>query len=69
MKATLVFELPEEQDEFTLANRGKDLYGILWEFDQWLRSEIKYNNKDYQNVRDKLYEIMNREFFSFDEVQ
>ncbi len=43
-KATLEFNLPEETSEFTLATRGGELHGILWELDQKLRSIVKYDN-------------------------
>ena len=53
MKATMVFILPEEKTDFTLAINGSKMYCILWEFDQWLRGEIKYNDKEY-NGRNSL---------------
>jgi len=40
---------------------------VLWEFDQWLRSEVKYNeNEDAQKYRDKLREFMNENNISLD---
>ena len=59
MKATLEFNLPEDQDDFNYANNGFNYYMALVEMDQWLRSEYKYNGKeDMYEVREKLNEII-----------
>ena len=59
MKATLEFNLPEDQDDFNYANNGLNYYMALVEMDQWLRSEYKYNGKeDMYEVREKLNEII-----------
>ena len=60
MKATLEFNLPEEKDEYDFANNGINYYSALVEFDQWLRSEYKYNgNEAMFKVRKKLNEFIN----------
>lgn len=60
MKATLEFNLPEDQERFDFANNGFNYYCSLMEFDQWLRSEYKYNGKEAMDaVRQKLNEIIN----------
>ena len=42
----------------------------LWDMDQWLRSEIKYSNKnEYQPVRDELYNILQNNGISLDELE
>lgn len=56
------------EDEFDDARTALDGYkwkGAMWDLDQWLRSEIKYNEKlsaetdrAYQAVRDKIREIL-----------
>jgi hypothetical protein len=38
--------LPDEQDEFELANNGGKFYTVLWELDQYLRSKVKYPAED-----------------------
>jgi len=59
MKATLEFNLPEDQEEFNHATNGFNYYHALWEMDQWLRSEYKYNGKEEMyEVREKLREII-----------
>jgi hypothetical protein len=50
---------PDSKARFTRANKADNLFSAVWEFDQWLRSQIKYCHKnDYHSVRDKLYELL-----------
>ena len=67
MKATLEYNLPEEQPEFELAVNGAKMQLVLWEMDQWLRVQYKYMpdneySKDkyetYEKCRDKLRDLM-----------
>ena len=59
MKAKLIFNLPEDQDDFNYANNGFKYYMALVEMDEWLRSEYKYNGKEEMyEVREKLREII-----------
>jgi hypothetical protein len=61
--ATLKFKLPEEQDDFKLANNGHLYYIILHELDQELRAFVKYGDNDNkseelaQKWRDRLNEL------------
>lgn len=55
-----------EHEEARTAIDGHKWKNSMWELDQWLRSEIKYNEKisgetdaAYQAVRDKIREILN----------
>jgi hypothetical protein len=66
MKAILEFQLPEDNQEFELATKASKMYSTLWELDQWLRVEIKYKDKELDEVRDKLREIMNDNRIDFD---
>ena len=60
MKAILEFNLPEDKDEFDFATNGINYYSALCEFDNWLRSEYKYNgNEPMFEVRKKLNEFIN----------
>lgn len=55
MKATLTFDLPEEREEFDLAANGYKWNLVAWDLDQWLRGEIKYQERnELQPARDKL---------------
>lgn len=59
MKATLEFNLPEDQDDFNYANNGFKYYLSLVEMDEWLRAEYKYNDKEEMyEVREKLRQII-----------
>ena len=77
MKAILEFNLPDDQQEFDLANSGLKFWSVLWELDQDLRAKTKYAPDDlpqdkydaYQEVRDKLYELMSESNITFDMVR
>jgi len=77
MKAILEFNLPDDQQEFNLANNGLNFWSVLWELDQDLRAKTKYAPDDlpqdkydaYQEVRDKLYELMSESNITFDMVR
>lgn len=63
MTATLTFD---EENELLTAINGYKYKLALWDLDQFLRSELKYNDKlteqqyDYaQMLRDKLHEFIN----------
>jgi hypothetical protein len=74
MKGILKFDLPEETKEFELANNATKLYSVLWEMDQWLRSNTKYapdtmsedTYNTFQQCREQLRELMNDENINFD---
>ena len=66
MKAILEFNLPEDNQEFILHTKASKMYCTLWELDQWLRGEIKYKDKELDEIRDKLRELMNDNSIDFD---
>jgi hypothetical protein len=68
MKAILEFNLPEDKQEFELATKASKMYCTLWDLDQWLRSEIKNKDKELDDVRDKLRELMYDNRIDFDMV-
>ena len=65
-KATLTFDLPEEQDEFDTVNNAGKYYSVLWDLDQYLRNFVKYpsDREDpiltdtMAKVRDELWRLM-----------
>lgn len=75
MEAILKFDLPDDEYDFKAAVKGKEYIFVLWEFDQWLRSEIKYNDAKYtkkeylllEKVRQQLHDEMIEHNVSFDE--
>jgi hypothetical protein len=68
-KAILEFNLPEENDEFTLAKDGFSWYEVCMELESYLREEIKYHADNYdkkqidvlENIRSKLHELISDE--------
>jgi len=63
MKATLEFNLPEEQEEHLNALQGMSWQMVLFEVDQELRSTVKHGDlqqdADYaQKIRDLIYQKM-----------
>ncbi len=44
-KAILEFQLPEENNEFKLAQRGSDYWTALWDIDQDLRGWLKHGHE------------------------
>jgi hypothetical protein len=75
MEAILKFDLPEENPEFRLAVNASKWYSVVWDMDQYLRSQTKYapdNMPDevYETLsktREKLFEIMNENSVNFDD--
>lgn len=69
MKAILEFNLPEDQVEFDEAINGGKWQHVVWNLDQWLRSQTKYapdtQNPIYTNAliiaREQLQEYLNEE--------
>lgn len=65
MKATLEFDLPEEQESFENAINGHNWRNVVEDLDNWLRTNTKYAPdevptqylKGLEDVRDKIREI------------
>ena len=71
MKATLTFDLPEDNVEFTHAKNGSNYAFIISEFDNWLRNEQKYQGVEticVTEVRDKLREFCEDNGILFGEI-
>jgi hypothetical protein len=45
MKATLEFDLPDENFAYKLVNLSSEMSGIIWDLDAFLRSGIKYGRE------------------------
>lgn len=67
MKATLVYNLPDEQEEFQDAVNGAKWKYAMWVMDSELRALIKYapdsmpdlEHETYEKVRESLHRILN----------
>ena len=44
MKAILEFNLPDDQDAYTLAQNGGKLYAVVWDALQFIREKLKYGH-------------------------
>ena len=72
MKATLEFNLPDDQNEFDLAIQGSKMYLALWDISQELRTLWKYEElsdeewKMVERIRDKFYEILDENQIKLD---
>lgn len=64
MKAVLKFKLPEQREQFEASYNGLKYKSAIWDYDQWLRSEMKYGELDkkiyeaYDTCRKKLRNIL-----------
>ncbi len=63
MKATLTFNLPDEQGDFNAAIRGREALTVLWEIEQRCRSLLKHGEPTAEQA--KLAEEI-RELIPFD---
>lgn len=67
MKAFLEFDLPEDNMEFKAAINGSNYKSAIWEYDQWLRAEMKYGELDkkiyeaYDTCRKELRKILEQD--------
>jgi len=67
MQAQLIFNLPEEQEEFEMASNAIKYSIVLSDIDNYLRSKIKYTDltdeqyKVYEEVREQLWNYLNEE--------
>jgi len=59
-KVTITFNLPEEENELKLAQRGKDYFCIIFETLQEIRSYLKYGHefKDADEALEKIRETL-----------
>ena len=53
MKATLEFNLPEDQRSFEIANQSADMHAVICHLAESLRSYRKHGN-DFENVNEAL---------------
>jgi hypothetical protein len=73
-KATLEFNLPEEQSEFDITSNAGKYYSVLWDLDQYLRNCVKYPTEGapellldtMAKVRDELHSLMKSYHIDFD---
>ena len=76
-KAILEFNLadPDDATDYIRANKALDMAIALWDIDQYLRAETKYNEELTQDAydalaiaREKFYQILNEHNINMDEI-
>ena len=63
MKAILEFELPDDQEQYQMANDASKMYMALWDIKQLLRSKLKYNPDGLNDEQLEQWEAMRGDFF------
>jgi len=60
MKAILEFNLPEDQEDYDRVNKALDLCSVLWDFQNYLRGQVKYSDKpdNIEQIYDKWFETL-----------
>lgn len=58
MKIELTFHLPEDEDNLHMAQRGPDYLFALQDFAKALRNGLKYKDKEWEEVSDIFYKIL-----------
>ena len=57
-------------NDLYMAYYGRETYLTLWNFDQYLREQIKYKDREeLWEIRDKLRELMEKYGIDFDRVE
>ena len=68
MKAILEFNLPDENSEYKMAHHASGIFCAAWDFDQWLRSECKYYDKQYDDIRKKFRDCLEDQGIMLEEI-
>jgi len=63
MKAIIEFKLPEDIEEYEMANNASKMYMALWDIKQLFRSTLKYNPTGLNDEQLEQWETMRGEFF------
>jgi hypothetical protein len=64
-KLNIIYDLPEEREEFMDALNGWQWRQVVKDLDELLRTKIKYHGRnDLQEVRDELHAFLNGEGLS-----
>jgi hypothetical protein len=71
-KATLTYDLPEEQTDFDMATHASDMWIILHDLDNELRSHLKYDSHPewhgdtVEEIRKILWDMRSERGINFD---
>lgn len=65
MKAILEFNLPDEQEEYKMANAAPCYHSALWDLAQEIRNKLKYEDltpeqdKAWEEIKTVFWDLMN----------
>jgi hypothetical protein len=57
-----------DEHEIKKALLADDMSVVIWEMDQYLRSEIKHGAKKYDKVRERLHELLTEHGIILDDL-
>jgi hypothetical protein len=62
MKATLEFNLPDDRQDYDVANAGMQMWHVLWDYKEYLHSLVKYRpnsrSDETQTVLQIAYDVL-----------
>jgi hypothetical protein len=64
MKAILEFNLPEDQNEYQMANDASNMFIALWDMSQWLRKQTKHIPDNMSDIELNTLEKCRKEFIN-----
>ena len=67
-KYTIEVEDGDDANAILRAVKSDSAYLALFQFDSWIRSEIKHKDKDYEEVREALHDAMQNYGVSLDDL-
>ena len=60
---------PEDEQECLRMIKSLDMALAIWDFDQWLRGEYKYHDKEYcYEIRQELHRCLDKHNINLDEL-
>jgi hypothetical protein len=74
MKAKITFNLPDEESEFKDAINGNAYKAVIWEIDQYLRSQLKHEEMSDETservlqIRHELHSIIQSHHLTMDQI-
>ena len=69
MKATLKYNLPEEEKDFNMVCKAGDMASALWDIEQYLRQVDKYEKgDDIEKIRAQFYTILSNYGINLDNL-
>lgn len=69
MKVVIEFNLPEEKQDYDRCNKASDLCAFIWEFQNYLRTQSRYDGTDdIHKIYSKWFEMLNDEGIDLENI-